>query len=205
MARVWFKSSAVYSGLGDDSKWVTESYFAGPEGGGIPSPSFVSNVQEKHAGFWYSLSILTPLDLSIALSPFVQCYDGDDGRLVGYQVSDTIREDITGLLPGPWANGVGVKIIWETGYRSERRVVEGSTQVVPVAGLVYGAGIPGGLVGPALDAAASGLISQPPEVGSLLGLRSRARAAQGLLPALVPVHSWRQDHDFSFRRSRRVR
>jgi hypothetical protein len=85
--------------------------------------------------FFENTSEWLPNDVTVSFPTSVDLIDPGTGSLTQTLTSSTSPANITGALTTAWANGVGSRVIWETGTVFQGRRFRGSTYLVPYGGV----------------------------------------------------------------------
>jgi hypothetical protein len=87
--------------------------------------------------FWVALAPLLPNELTLTVSPVVDAYDTNTGKLIGSYSAPTAPSPVPGTSASNYAAGAGFKVNWNTGAVINGRRVRGSTFIVPAGSNVY--------------------------------------------------------------------
>lgn len=79
----------------------------------------------------------TPTAITWSCQPQVNVYDGATGLVGGPLILGTIPTNVTGSGASTYAAGVGGRLNWKTATLSGRRLLRGSTFLVPFASSAY--------------------------------------------------------------------
>lgn len=137
-------------------------------------------------GFWDSIKLYLPNELTLTVSPIVDRYDTGTGELTGTETAATAPAAVIGTGTGNYAGGAGFKVTWETGSIRDGRRVRGATYIVPATTDAFTAT---GTVGPAaktaVNNAAAAMIAAMSTASISMAVWSRPREESTTLPARV--------------------
>ena len=117
---------------------ISRFRFATPSGA-KPSPDQCSSAGTAVRQLYTSLSPYLAGDMTFHVEPLVPCYDEVSGLVQGDVAMTTSLPNVTGEASGSYPAGVGARINWKTGTISGRRLLKGSTFVVPMGSVSYAA------------------------------------------------------------------
>jgi hypothetical protein len=100
-----------------------------------PTSTDLSNVQTRVRLFFENTSEWLPNDVSVGFPQSQDVIDSATGDLVDVLTASSSASNVPGGLTTAWQNGVGTRVIWETGQVVGGRRVRGFTYLVPYGGL----------------------------------------------------------------------
>lgn len=133
-------------------RWLAQGWTGGP--GYIPfrvrgqlSSSAVDTWMTRLRTFIASLTTYTPSGISYSCEQSVTFVDETDGSIKGVAGIATPPAAVAGVGSGSWSSVSGLAVIWRTGVTNQRRLTQGRTFFVPLAGTAYTSG---GFLAPAM-------------------------------------------------------
>lgn len=81
--------------------------------------------------FFENTSEWLPNDVTITFPAAMDVIDSDTGKLDSVITASSPAASVPGALTTAWANGVGSRIVWQTGEIGPKRRIKGCTYVVP--------------------------------------------------------------------------
>ena len=108
----------------------------------------------------YSTTTLWPSGVVWAVQPAVEVFQIDNALVQGFLTMSTVPTPVTGTGGSVWAAGIGARINWKTATVSGRRLLKGSTYMVPLVSNAFGtSGAVAGTTVTSLSSAASAYFS----------------------------------------------
>lgn len=142
-----------WSGSGVTGPGLTTFYFDGA------AVAFSDSVET----FFNAIKANIPSDVIITVPSNGDIIEETSGDLIGVWSEPGTGGTITGTFAGDYAQGVGVRVVWQTSGIYRGRRVKGSTFLVPIGGALFGTN---GLLDPATQAifaaAAAALVTAEP-------------------------------------------
>lgn len=86
--------------------------------------------------FFENTSEWLPNDVTVSFPAAMDVIDSDTGRLERVLTASTPATPITGAYTGAWANGIGSRVVWQTGEIGPKRRIRGATYLVPYGGIL---------------------------------------------------------------------
>ena len=135
-------------------------------------------------GFWDSIKLYLPDELTLTVSPIVDSYDRETGELTLSTIAATAPATVVGTGTGGYAGGAGMKVTWETGQIRDKRRVRGSTFIVPATAASFTVtGTVSTTTKNVVNNAAAAMMTALGVANTSLGVWSRPREVSLALPA----------------------
>lgn len=99
------------------------------------TPTIVQNSLENLRLMFENTSEWLPNDVTITFPSSQDVIDPSTGGFLGVVTATTGVSSLTGAYTGNWQNGVGTRVVWNTGEVGAHRRIRGCTYLVPYGGI----------------------------------------------------------------------
>lgn len=96
-----------------------------------PTATDVTNAQSRVRLFFENTSEWIPNDVTISFPQSQDVIEVTTQQLVSVVSATASAANVPGALTGNWQNGVGTRVVWQTGIVSNGRRIKGYTYLVP--------------------------------------------------------------------------
>lgn len=127
------KFKALWSGISGGVGHTT-LHFVDQGGTGLT----VSDANAAHSSvrlLFENTSEWLPNDVTVTFPAAMDVIDSDTGRLTSVLTASSPASPVPGAYTGNWQQGVGSRIVWQTGEIGPKRRVRGTTYLVPYGGI----------------------------------------------------------------------
>lgn len=100
-----------------------------------PTATHLTAAQAAIRTVWENTAEWTPNDVITTVQQTADIIDMATGMLSSSLTASTAQTSVPGALTGNWQNGVGTRIVWETGLVNAGRRIRGFTYLVPYGGI----------------------------------------------------------------------
>ena len=118
-----------------------------------------------------------PNDVTVSFPQTVDEIDSATGTLISSLTASSAQTNVPGAYTGNWQNGVGTRIVWETGLVDDGRRVRGFTYLVPYGGIFDTDGTLSSAATSDLNGVATALLAALDTAGTMLVCYSHQRHA----------------------------
>lgn len=88
-------------------------------------------------GLYNGMKVWLPASITVTVQPLVELFDPGSALIQGGLTMTSVPGGVTGQASGGYSAGVGCRINWKTNQISGRRMLKGSTYMVPLGGNAY--------------------------------------------------------------------
>jgi len=100
-----------------------------------PTAANLAAAQAAIRPIWENTAEWLPNDVTVSFPQTVDLIDADTGLLTAVLTASSAQSNVPGSLATAWQNGVGTRIVWNTGIVANNRRVKGYTYLVPFGGI----------------------------------------------------------------------
>jgi hypothetical protein len=102
---------------------------------GAPTAAQLTTAQAAIRTVWENTAEWCPNEVTTSIPQTSDIIDAASGDLVRSLTASSAQTSVPGAYTGNWQNGVGTRIVWDTGIVANGRRVKGFTYLVPYGGI----------------------------------------------------------------------